>query len=92
MRGAGGWTAPPPNTQATISQAPACLDNAGAAVANTSCVVFNSRGVPTDNLGAPTALDALYITDGTAVCGVTVSPTGLIRVWRSGPSGSWTAQ
>lgn len=90
---AGSLGTPPPNTQAVLAQAPACLDNAGAEIANTACIVFNSRGVPIDNVGAPTAADALYVTDGTAVYGVTVAATGLIRVWKSGPtSASWTME
>jgi len=32
---------------------------------------------------APTAAYALYITDGTAVFGVTVSATSAIRLWRT---------
>ena len=91
--GVGALATPPPNTQAAIGQAPACLDNGGAAVANTACIVFNSRGVPIDNGGAPTAADACYITDGTAVYGITIAATGLIRVWKSGPSTAvWTTQ
>jgi prepilin-type N-terminal cleavage/methylation domain-containing protein len=73
--------APPANTQPAIQLAPACLDNAGAVVGNTDCIVFNSRGIPIDNAGAPTNVDALYITDGTTVLGVTVTGTGLIGVW-----------
>jgi hypothetical protein len=89
----GSLTAPPPNTQAAIGQAPPCLDNAGGAIGNTACVVFNSRGIPVDNAGAPTGADAVYITDGTAVYGVTVGATGLIRTWKSGPSTAlWVKQ
>jgi Tfp pilus assembly protein FimT len=89
----GGLAVPPPNTQAAIGQAPACLDDAGVAIANTACVVFNSRGVPIDDAGAPTAADAVYLTDGTAVYAVTVAATGLIRVWKSGPTAaSWSLE
>lgn len=84
--GTGSLATPPANTQAAIGQAPACLDAAGAAMANTACVVFNSRGIPIDNAGAPTAADAFYITDNTAVFAVTIGATGLIRTWKSGPS------
>lgn len=92
--GFGTVASPPPNTQATMSQAPACLDNAGQAIANTACVVFNSRGIPVDATGAPTSLNALYLTDGTAVYGVTISATGMIRLWRTPPGAtpSWTLQ
>ena len=43
----------PPNSQAAIAQAPACLDNAGTPIGNTACVLFNSRGIPVDSTGAP---------------------------------------
>jgi hypothetical protein len=82
----GGLATPPPNTQMAIAQAPPCLNDVGAVIGNTACVVFNSRGVPVDDLGNPTGLDALYVSDGTAVYGVTVAATGLIRLWKSGPS------
>jgi prepilin-type N-terminal cleavage/methylation domain-containing protein len=74
---------PPPGTQAAIGQAPACLDNAGAAIPNTACIVFNSRGIPVDSTGAPAANGAIYITDGAAVYGITVSATALMQAWRS---------
>jgi Tfp pilus assembly protein FimT len=89
----GNLAAPPPNTQPAIAQAAACLDNAGAAIASTACIVFNSRGIPVDNAGLPTGNGALYVTDGTAVYGITVAATGLIRVWKSGPNQAiWTRQ
>lgn len=89
----GSLSTPPPNTQPAIGQAPPCLDGAGAAIAGTACVVFNSRGIPIDDAGAPTGADALYITDGTAVYGITVGATGLIRLWKSGPNAAvWTKQ
>jgi prepilin-type N-terminal cleavage/methylation domain-containing protein len=75
----------PPNTQATIDQAPQCTTDAGAAIANTACVVFNSRGVPVDASLAPTSDDALYVTDGMVVYGVTVAATGMVRLWRTLP-------
>lgn len=85
---------PPPNTQDTIAQAPQCTTNAGAPIANTACVMFNSRGVPVDSTFAPTNLDAVYVTDGTAVYAVTVAATGMLRSWRTQPvaTPSWTLQ
>jgi len=83
-------SAPPTGTQAAILQAPACTDDAGTSIANTACVTFNSRGVPVDNSGAPTAADALYLTDGTAVYAVTVSATGMLRVWHTPPAATPT--
>jgi Tfp pilus assembly protein FimT len=91
----------PPNTQATIGQSAACLDGSGKAIGGSSCVVFNSRGIPVEAspdmkvpTGAPTGVDAVYVTDGTAVYGVTVSATGLIRLWRTGPkaAAAWVLQ
>jgi prepilin-type N-terminal cleavage/methylation domain-containing protein len=82
---------PPAFTQGAIGQAPACKNNAGTAdIASTACVVFNSRGVPIDATGAPTAVDAVYITDGNAVYGITVSATGMIRTWRTLPKATPT--
>lgn len=83
----------PPNTQATIAQSPQCLNDVGVAIGGSACVVFNSRGVPIDATGAPTGNDAFYLTDGVSVNGVTVSTTGLVRMWRSrASSASWTKQ
>jgi prepilin-type N-terminal cleavage/methylation domain-containing protein len=79
--GYGGIATPPPNTQGTIGLAPACLDAGGAVIASSACVVFNSRGVPIDSTGAPTGVNALYITDGTAVYGATVAATGMTQLW-----------
>ncbi|HET7075296.1 MAG TPA: hypothetical protein VFI55_14605 [Mycobacterium sp.] len=77
--------APPPNTQAAIAQSPACKNNAGTAdIANTACIIFNSRGLPIDNAGQPFVY-GLYVSDGTAVYGVTVSATGTVRMWRTPP-------
>lgn len=81
--GFGALGTPPAGTQATIGQAPACLNNTGGLIARTACVVFNSRGIPVDSTGAPTANDAIYITDGNSVHAVTVAATGLIRTWRT---------
>ena len=76
----------PPNTQGTIGQAAACKTNAGVDIANTACVMFNSRGLPIDSTGAlPAEIYALYVTDGTAVFGITVSSTGMVRTWRTQP-------
>jgi len=85
---------PPPNTQGTIGQALACTNDAGANIANTACIMFNSRGVPIDNTFAPYSDDALYVTDGTAVYGVTVAATGMIRTWRTQPTATptWVLQ
>lgn len=89
----GSLSSPPSNTQATISQAPACLDNSNVAIANTACIVFNSRGVPVDSSGAPTPADAVYVTDGTAVYAATVAVSGMIQLWRSAPTtASWSRQ
>jgi prepilin-type N-terminal cleavage/methylation domain-containing protein len=91
---------PPSSTQTTIGQAANCVGTTGTAIANTACVLFNSRGIPVaasgapPNVGAPTGNDALYVTDGTAVYGVTVSATGQIQLWRTNPlaTPSWVLQ
>jgi hypothetical protein len=73
---------PPPDTQSTLGQAPACTSNTGTTISNTACIVFNSRGIPIDPAtGTPTGDSALYVTDGTATYAVTLSATPLIRLW-----------
>ena len=84
--GFNGVGAPPPNTQANgISQGPRCDPVNGKRVgqlASSACIEFNSRGIPVDPATlAPTGNDAVYITDGAQVYGVTVSPTGMSQVW-----------
>ncbi len=88
--GFGNLGSPPSGTQSTIGQAPACLNNSGTSLVNTACIVFNSRGIPVDSTGAPTANDAIYVTDRKSVYAVTVSATGLIQTWRTDvKSASW---
>jgi prepilin-type N-terminal cleavage/methylation domain-containing protein len=86
------------NPQTTIAQAPACSSGvAGGPTASTlpgstACVEFNSRGLPLANSGSPT-IDALYITDGNTVYGVTAIISGLIQIWTTTESGSnWQAR
>ena len=83
--GYGPVATPPPNTQTTIGQAPLCKNNASPPVdiANTACIIFNSRGIPVDSTGSPTGMDAVYVTDGIAVYGITVAATGFIRTWQT---------
>ena len=89
---------PPANTQATIGQAPQCmtLDATPVATAGSACIIFNSRGLPITSItsGSPMGDDALYITDGSAVYGITVAATGFIRLWRTNAASSptWTLQ
>jgi prepilin-type N-terminal cleavage/methylation domain-containing protein len=92
--GYGSLTSAPTNTQSTLAQAPACKNDAGTAdIANTACIIFNSRGIPVTPGNSPTPDDAIYVTDGKSVTGVTVSSTGLSRVWRSDASAaSWRQQ
>jgi len=82
-----GATAPPPNTQPAIGQAPLCLDNAGVAIANTACVVFNSRGVPVDATNVPVSTGAYYLADNSTVFGITVTTGGMVQLWRANISG-----
>jgi Tfp pilus assembly protein FimT len=98
--GYGSVATPPANTQTTIGQSPACRNNSGDAISGTACIVFSSRGIPVAATGIPTGLEspyttnALYVTDGLAVYGATVSGTGMTRLWRTLASGSpaWTLQ
>ena len=74
----------PPSGVASLTQAPLCLqDDLVSTYANTACIMFNSRGIPVDSTWAPTSVDALYVTDSKSVTGVTVSATGLTKIWRS---------
>ena len=90
----GSVTTPPPNTQGTIGQSPLCKNNANADIANTACIVFNSRGIPVDSSNQPTATNALYVRNSHTVYAVTVSATGLSRVWRGNNTGTpnWIQQ
>lgn len=94
--GFGPVATPPTNTQTTIVNSSACMNTAATpvAIANTSCVIFNSRGLPVDATGSPTGDNALYITDSTAVYGVTVAATGFVRLWRTNATStpSWSQQ
>lgn len=77
----------PPNTQGTIREALACKDSAGTDLPNTSCVIFNSRGTPIDGTATPSPIvDAVYVTDGSAVYAITVSATGMVRTWKTLPT------
>jgi prepilin-type N-terminal cleavage/methylation domain-containing protein len=77
--GYGSLASPPSNTQSAIGQALTC-----SGVSGTACITFNSRGIPIDpSTNGPTGNDALYVTDGKSVSGVTVSGTGLSRIWRT---------
>jgi hypothetical protein len=79
----------PPSGVASLAQGPACLKDdmvASNTYSNTACVMFNSRGIPIDNTLVATPNGAFYITDGRTVTGVTVSATGLTKVWRTGAS------
>lgn len=85
---------PPPNTQAAIGQSGQCLDNTGNPIGNTACVIFNSRGIPIDNAGASQPGNALYVTNGQAVYCVSISATGMIKMWqtRAVATPTWVAQ
>jgi prepilin-type N-terminal cleavage/methylation domain-containing protein len=89
--------AAPPNTQAAIAQPPLCKSNAVIPVdiANTACIIFNSRGLPIDNAtpGQPFVY-GLYVTDGSAIYGITVSATGTVRMWKTQPlaAPTWVLQ
>jgi prepilin-type N-terminal cleavage/methylation domain-containing protein len=92
-----GITLPPPGTQAALGQSPVCTNDAGANIANTACISFNSRGMPVTNALPPTGPvtgdSGLYITDGSAVYGTTVTMTPLIKSWWSpARNNNWVRQ
>lgn len=73
-----------PSGMSSLAQAPACLaDDLSTTVTNTACIMFNSRGIPVDSTWAATGVDAIYVTDGKSVAGVTVSASGLTKIWRT---------
>jgi Tfp pilus assembly protein FimT len=86
------------NPQAVIAQAPACTTgvagtNPGGVIDGTACIEFNSRGVPVASTGAPTANDALYVTNTTVVYGTTVIISGMIQQWSAKAStAAWQAR
>lgn len=87
--GFGTISAPPANTQSAIAQASPCYTGVAGqtgntvTIANTACIEFNSRGVPSDPAvnGKPDANGAFYVTNGTAVYGVTVIASGSFQDW-----------
>ena len=89
--GFGPVATPPLNTQTVIGQATLCTDDTNAAIASTSCIMFNSRGIPIKTNLNPEDQDALYVTDGTNVYGVTILATGFIATWHtpSAPAPAW---
>src|SRR5262249_33602973 len=82
--GSGIMAAAPPETQAILAMAPPCQDSSGSPIANTACIVFNSRGIPIDAAGTATGNDAIYITNGVGVYGITVSAASRVALWWSG--------
>ncbi len=92
--GFGDVSSAPPNTQDAIGQAPACLTVDNEPIDGTACIVFNSRGVPVDSSGAPYPQNALYITEGTTVYGMTLSATGMLQSWQTiaGGTSAWVPQ
>jgi prepilin-type N-terminal cleavage/methylation domain-containing protein len=74
---------PPPQSQATIAQAPPCQTEDGASIVDTACILFSWRGISVDSAGAPINGNAYYITDGTTVVALTVSASGFVQLWRT---------
>jgi len=93
--GFGAVSAAPPNTQGTLGQAAPCREDDNVTlIADTACVLFNSRGLPVDAVGSPDGSGAYYLRDSYTVYAVTVSATGMVRVWRSPLSATpaWSLQ
>jgi prepilin-type N-terminal cleavage/methylation domain-containing protein len=89
----GSLSSGPPGTEGSIAQAPPCRDAGDTPIDGTACVLFNSRGIPVDATGSPTGGAVVYVTDGMAVNGVTVSTAGSTEVWQSPPSSAaWVKQ
>ena len=94
--GFGTLATPPPNTQAAIGQSAACRVGVvvgSGPIGNTACILFNSRGLPIDGDGNLFGGHALYLTDGRAVYGTTVTATPRIRLWWTpAPAANWSEQ
>ncbi len=92
--GFGSVTAPPPNTIATLAQAPECRDDLDAAIAGTACVIFNSRGILVLPTGPPASSQALFLNGPSGVYAVILGATGRLQVWRTTQTGanSWRQQ
>lgn len=93
--GFGAITAPPTNTQTFLAQAPVCNINAPSIMWGYAldpngdvCMEFNSRGVPVYYWNSPTGDDALYITNGNSVYGVTVNTAGMVQGWAIDKNGA----
>lgn len=87
--GFGTVTAPPPNTLATLAQAPACLDDVGAAIPATACLIFSSRGV-----SVPATTQAIYLTGPSGTFAIILGAAGQLQVWRTTQTGAsaWRQQ
>jgi hypothetical protein len=92
--GFGTVTAPPPNTIATLAQAPACLDDLGVAITGTACLIFNSRGVSVQAAGPPATTQTLYLNGPSGTFSIVLGATGQLQVWRTSQTGtsSWRQQ
>ena len=87
------------NPQTTLAQAALCGKVAAVSgasnstIANTACIEFNSRGIPIDLNGKPTAKDALYVTDGNMVYGITLLSSGMEQDFATAAgTSSWTVR
>ena len=87
-------TAPPPNTVASLAQAPACRDDVDAVIAGTACVIFNSRGISVLSSGPPATTQALFLNGPSGVYGVMLGTAGQLQLWRTTQTGasSWRQQ
>ncbi len=92
--GFGTALAPPPNTLATLAQAPACLDDVGGTIAGTSCFIFSSRGVTVTGAFLTATTQAIYLTGPSGTFGIILGATGQLQVWRTTQTGasSWRQQ
>jgi prepilin-type N-terminal cleavage/methylation domain-containing protein len=89
--GFGSATAPPPDTQATLAQAPACRDDLNVEITSTACVIFNSRGVSVTAAGPTATTQAVYLAGPSGTYGIILGATGQLQVWHTTQAGtsSW---
>lgn len=86
--GFGVATAPPPNTQVSLEQAPPCRDDLNVEITSTACVIFNSRGVSVTAAGPPATVQALYLAGPSGSYGIILGATGQLQVWHTTQSGT----